>query len=231
MDIRLEFGQRCRELRARSGTSQEILALRAGLDRSYISSLESGNRNISIINIEKIAAALNVSIEYMFSSERFSASPAYQQRDLTEQFLNRFQYHVDPETRVLAFSVKGLLTPQDVEYMDKTLIGICNRFGEGELNILVDHRDMLAADAAPVVYSPAIVEKAVEFQKKLLKSANKVAVLCNSEFMVQNLNHVTIESGIHDKSHQLFGKDRTMIQEAYELLGINGNALIKEKKQ
>ncbi|MFD2671184.1 hypothetical protein ACFSUC_06155 [Marinicrinis sediminis] len=90
---------------------------------------------------------------------------------------------------------------------------------------------MLAADGEPVVYSPEVAEKAVLFQQKLLRSANKIAVLCNFEFMVQNIKHVTLESGIHDKSHQLFDKDRVMIQEAYELLGINGNDLIKEKKQ
>lgn len=109
--------------------SQEMLAYRSGLDRSYISGVERAERNISIINIEKIAAALKVSIDYLFSGERFSATPAYQQKDFTEPFLKRFQYHVDPDTRVLAFSVKGLLTPQDVEYMDKTLIGITNGFG------------------------------------------------------------------------------------------------------
>ncbi|WP_367398165.1 helix-turn-helix domain-containing protein [Paenibacillus sp. MSJ-34] len=48
VDIRLEFGQRCKELRARSGMSQEMLAYRSGLDRSYISGVERGDRNISI---------------------------------------------------------------------------------------------------------------------------------------------------------------------------------------
>ncbi|CAH0122647.1 hypothetical protein PAE9249_05219 [Paenibacillus sp. CECT 9249] len=231
MDIRLEFGQRCKELRARSGMSQEMLAYRSGLDRSYISGVERGDRNISIINIEKIAAALKVSIEYLFSGERFSATPAYQQKDFTEPFLKRFQYHVDPESRVLAFSVKGLLTPQDVEHMDRTLIGICNGFGKGELNLLVDHRDMLAADGEPAVYSPEVAEKAVAFQQKLLRSTKKVAVLCNSEFMVHNLRYVTMESGIYDHSNPLFGKDKDMVKQAYELLGINGNELIKMKKQ
>ncbi|MGG1597939.1 helix-turn-helix domain-containing protein [Paenibacillus naphthalenovorans] len=53
MDIRAEFGQRVRELRARCGMSQEMLAHRAGLDRTYISGVERGKRNISIVNIEK----------------------------------------------------------------------------------------------------------------------------------------------------------------------------------
>jgi transcriptional regulator with XRE-family HTH domain len=83
VDIQSEFGQRVRELRARSGMSQEMLSHRAGLDRTYISGVERGERNISIVNIEKISAALNVSMVYMFSSERFSSTPANQQKDST----------------------------------------------------------------------------------------------------------------------------------------------------
>jgi transcriptional regulator with XRE-family HTH domain len=68
-DIRTEFGSRVRELRTRSGMSQEVLADRSKLDRTYISGVERGERNISILNIERIAAALNVPIEYMFTGE------------------------------------------------------------------------------------------------------------------------------------------------------------------
>jgi hypothetical protein len=152
------------------------------------------------------------------------------QKDFAEPFLERFKYQLDTETRVLAFSVKGLLTPQDVDYMDRTLIGICNSFGKGEFSILVDHREMLAADGEPVVYSPEVAEKAVLFQQRLLKTSKKVAVLCNSQFMVHNLQHVTAISGIYKQSNPLFGKDKEMVQQAYEILGINGNALIKERK-
>jgi transcriptional regulator with XRE-family HTH domain len=211
--------------------SQEILAFRAELTRSYITEIERGSRNISIMNIEKIAAALTVSIEYMFSSERFSATLAYQQKDFTVPFLERFKYHVDPESRVLAFQVDGLLTPKDVEYMDRTLMGILTGYGKGEVSILVDHRDMLATDGEPVVYSPEVAERAVAFQQNLLKISKRVAVLCNSEFQVQNLRYVTALSGISEQSSPLFGKDKDMVKEAYEILGINGNELIKEKKE
>ncbi|WP_039944426.1 helix-turn-helix domain-containing protein [Thermicanus aegyptius] len=81
MDIRTEFGQRVRELRARCGMSQEMLAHRAGLDRTYISGVERGERNISIVNIEKIASALCVSVEYLFFNERFSTTSTYQPKD------------------------------------------------------------------------------------------------------------------------------------------------------
>ncbi len=59
-DIRIAFGQRVRLLRKRGNLSQEQLAFKSGLDRTYIGGVERGERNISIINIEKIARALDV---------------------------------------------------------------------------------------------------------------------------------------------------------------------------
>ena len=67
MDIKLLVGKRVKELRNRLGISQEELAYRAGLDRTYITSVECGKRNISIVNIEKIAKALNVTLAELFS--------------------------------------------------------------------------------------------------------------------------------------------------------------------
>ena len=67
MDIKLLVGKRVRELRNSIGISQEELADLAGLDRTYITSVECGRRNISIINIEKLAKALNVTIKDFFN--------------------------------------------------------------------------------------------------------------------------------------------------------------------
>jgi transcriptional regulator with XRE-family HTH domain len=227
MDIRAEFGQRVRELRARSGMSQEVLAHRSGLDRTYISGVERGERNISIINIEKVAAALRVSVEYMFASERFSSTPAYQPRDFVIPFKQRFHYHVDNEKHVLAFQVKGVLTPQDVDHMDNILMGVCTAYGKGALTLLVDHRDMLAADGKPVVYSPEVAERAVIFQQNLLQYNKQAIVLCNSKYQVEQLTHVTQESGI--PTIPLFDTDKEMVGKAYQLLDISGNELIKTK--
>jgi transcriptional regulator with XRE-family HTH domain len=62
MDILKRFGRRVRELRIKKGiTSQMSLALKAGLDRTYIGGVERGERNVGIKNIEKIAKAIGVS--------------------------------------------------------------------------------------------------------------------------------------------------------------------------
>ena len=67
MDIKLLVGKRVRELRNSIGISQEELADLAGLDRTYITSVECGKRNISSVNIEKLANALQVSLKEFFS--------------------------------------------------------------------------------------------------------------------------------------------------------------------
>lgn len=55
------FGQKVREKRGEKGMSQEALADAAGLDRSYLGSVERGERNIALRNIFKIARALDMS--------------------------------------------------------------------------------------------------------------------------------------------------------------------------
>jgi transcriptional regulator with XRE-family HTH domain len=58
--IKKAFGARVRSIRAQKGLSQEDLALACGLDRTYIGGVERGERNISLINIHRIAEALGV---------------------------------------------------------------------------------------------------------------------------------------------------------------------------
>lgn len=61
-----KIGNRIRELRSRTGLSQEKFAQKMGMDRTYFASVELGKRNISIVNIEKIANGLDVSLSEFF---------------------------------------------------------------------------------------------------------------------------------------------------------------------
>ena len=75
MDVKLKIGQRIKELREASNMSQKDLAYTADLDRSYIASVENGQRNVSIVNIEKIATALNVTLKEFFNDGEFNKYP------------------------------------------------------------------------------------------------------------------------------------------------------------
>lgn len=61
-DILKRFGARVRELRLEKGLSQEKFAAKCGLDRTYLGSVERGERNIALRNIEKISKALGKSV-------------------------------------------------------------------------------------------------------------------------------------------------------------------------
>jgi len=60
-NIQVRFGQKIREIRKQKGFSQEVLATKSKLHRTYISDIERGDRNVSLKNVEKIAKALGVS--------------------------------------------------------------------------------------------------------------------------------------------------------------------------
>ncbi len=66
MDIKQKFGINLKRLRLDKGFSQEKIALIAEIDRTYIPSIEKGERNVSIVIVEKIAIALNVPISELF---------------------------------------------------------------------------------------------------------------------------------------------------------------------
>jgi CheY-like chemotaxis protein/DNA-binding Xre family transcriptional regulator len=77
-DLRKPFGLAVRIWRDRLGVSQEELAERAGLHRTYISDIERGARNISLASIEKLAAALKVTAAILlsYSGEPWSDKPS-----------------------------------------------------------------------------------------------------------------------------------------------------------
>lgn len=66
MDIKSKIGNRIKELRQEKQLSQKDLAYSTDLDRSYIASVERGKRNISIVNLEKIANSFGVTLSELF---------------------------------------------------------------------------------------------------------------------------------------------------------------------
>ena len=65
-NILIRFGNKVRQFRIEQCISQEELAFRANLHRTYIGMIERAERNITLINIEKIANALNININDLF---------------------------------------------------------------------------------------------------------------------------------------------------------------------
>jgi transcriptional regulator with XRE-family HTH domain len=68
IDLKTLLGMAIKTQRVSLGISQEELAHRAGLDRTYISDLERGSRNPSIESVEKIACALDISVANLFEA-------------------------------------------------------------------------------------------------------------------------------------------------------------------
>ena len=69
MKVSQKFGNRIKELRAIRGLTQEDLAELSGLSRQYIGDVERGVRNISLVNIEKIARAFKIALSELFNFE------------------------------------------------------------------------------------------------------------------------------------------------------------------
>ena len=71
MDIKLKVGQRIKVLRKEIGLSQEALALKAEVDRTYVTDIENGRRNVSVEILERLIKALEVSFADFFNSKEF----------------------------------------------------------------------------------------------------------------------------------------------------------------
>ena len=69
-DVRKPFGSSVRSWRNRLGISQEELAGRAGLHRTYICDVERGSRNVTLQSIEKLAQALEISVSTLLANCR-----------------------------------------------------------------------------------------------------------------------------------------------------------------
>jgi transcriptional regulator with XRE-family HTH domain len=72
MSIKVNVGLRIRELRNKIGISQEALANKAEIDRTYVTDVENGRRNISIENLEKLVNALEIQFKDFFDAPNFN---------------------------------------------------------------------------------------------------------------------------------------------------------------
>ncbi len=71
MDIRMRIGKRIKELRLGLGLTQEALADKVDLDKTYINEVENGKRNVSDVNLEKIILGLEENFGSFFHKENF----------------------------------------------------------------------------------------------------------------------------------------------------------------
>jgi len=71
MDIKQKVGNRIRELRKQIELSQESLAYKSEVDRTYMTDVENGRRNVSLEILEKIIKALEISFTEFFNSKEF----------------------------------------------------------------------------------------------------------------------------------------------------------------
>lgn len=62
-DVLVRFGQRLKYLRAINNISQEELAFRAGVHRTYIGMIERAEKNITLLSLYKIAGAFNINLK------------------------------------------------------------------------------------------------------------------------------------------------------------------------
>ncbi len=73
IDIRTRIGLRIKQIRAERGLTQDALAYGIGLSRSYLAEVETGKRNVSAVNIERISNGLGISLSDFFSGELFDS--------------------------------------------------------------------------------------------------------------------------------------------------------------
>ncbi len=74
MDIKTKIGMRIKEIRTHSALSQEAIAYKAEIDRTFMNHVENGRRNVSVETLEKIVVAgLEISFAEFFTSDIFKA--------------------------------------------------------------------------------------------------------------------------------------------------------------
>ncbi|RIX50047.1 XRE family transcriptional regulator [Paenibacillus nanensis] len=206
MNILEDFGMRLKELRLRSNLSQDMLAARCGLDRTYIGSVERGERNISLKNIQIICNTLDIDISYFFCDERFSLRSASLKSELDRPLTERFRYYESAEENLIMWQVSGALSLEEIKSISVDLKAACLKLRLGKVKLLVDNRKMMAS-GEPIVFQHEITERWEELQRWFLPHCEQIIVLCNSKLMQNQMNRLAKRSGIIEVQRCLYCDD------------------------
>jgi CheY-like chemotaxis protein/DNA-binding XRE family transcriptional regulator len=131
-DVRKPFGSSVKTWRGRLGISQEELAGRAGLHRTYICDVERGARNVTLLSIERLAQALEISVSTLLSTcHDPKTDPAAKGKLLPESLVDILYVEDDPEDVRLA--IEGLRhVTNRIHVVRDGLAAIQFLFGSGE---------------------------------------------------------------------------------------------------
>jgi len=72
MDIKAKIGLRIKEIRTEKNLTQEAVAWKAEVDRTFMNHVENGKRNVSVESLEKIVSGLETNIKEFFNSDLFN---------------------------------------------------------------------------------------------------------------------------------------------------------------
>jgi transcriptional regulator with XRE-family HTH domain len=73
MELKIKVGKRITQLRKAKNLSQEKFSYEADMERTYLTHIENGRKNISLSTLDKILAALNISVRDFFDSKEFKS--------------------------------------------------------------------------------------------------------------------------------------------------------------
>lgn len=226
MVILTDFGKRVKELRMKAGITQESLAIRAELDRSYVGAIERGEKNLSLLNIEKLANALDVDLSYLFEHESFAPRSAFLKRELKKPLESRFVYDINLIDQVISWRIAGPLSEYDVQKIAQNIKSLALLLKRGEIKLLIDNEAMVV-EGQPFVFTPEVYDVWEELQIWLLPYLKKVVVLCNSTFMKNQLDRLAKRSGIDAISKHICSNDtEANHREALQFLGLSSNRIL-----
>jgi transcriptional regulator with XRE-family HTH domain len=229
MEILKDFGKRVKELRLKAGITQESLAIRAELDRSYVGAIERGVKNLSLLNIEKLANALDVDLPYLFEHESFAPRSAFLKRELKKPLEDRFIYDFNMADQIIAWRIAGPLSEYDVRKIAKNIKSMAVQLKKGEIRLLIDNRSM-TVDDQPFVFTPEVYDVWEELQGWLLPYLKQVVVLCNSKFMKNQLDRLAKRSGIDGISKHIYNEEvEKSNKRALSILGISENRILMKE--